>query len=485
MVRKRGPVEGQKRQPISRVSPILDLPITLERDQPTSLHDQLTQVLRAAITDGKLETGSSLPPSRLLARTLGVTRHTVVEAFETLRSEGLIEARQGSGTVVASRAETNTSSPSRWAQAAHPNPSTITHDFSLERIAVPALPQDVWRRAWRETTKLLPSSQPGDPRGNPELCMQIAHYLRRTRAINATPEQIIITSGTSAALRLLWHSLPLENQTVICEEPGYALARSLTLERHAKTHFAQVDLQGIQPDTLPAALLAHVTPSHQYPSGGVLGLERRHGLLAWAARHDSLIIENDYGGEFRYGIAPQPTMFQLDSGGRVAYVGTFSLLLSPALRIGYVIAPQALLEPMTRTLERWGERVSAPLEESVSWLMASGELERHLRRCRREYTHRREVLLEMLHPLETDFSLHGTNAGLHIWLEPHEKRALKPIFETLLQSGLRVANINEYCARTPSVFGLLLNFGALEVAELRDGIQLLISNLSLNSDQSN
>ncbi len=470
MVRKRDPVEGEKRQPISRFSPILDLPIILERELPVSLHDQLTQVLREAIIDGKLVAGSTLPPSRLLAQTLGVTRHIVVEAFETLRSEGLIEARQGSGTVVANRPETSTTVPSRWAQATPTNQTKITHDFSLERINAPALPQEIWRRAWREAANVMPSSQQSNPRGNSELRVQIAQYLRRTRAINADPEQIIITSGTSAALRLLWHSLPLEGQTVICEEPGYELARSLTLERHAKTHFARVDVQGIQPDTLPAALLAHVTPSHQYPTGGVLSLERRHGLLAWAARHDSLIVENDYASEFRYGIAPQPTMFQLDTGGRVAYVGTFSLLLSPALRIGYVIAPRALLEPMTRTLERWGERVSAPLEHAVRWLMASGELERHLRRSRREYAHRRETMLELLQPLETEFIVHGASAGLHVWLEPRQQRSLQPATEHLAREGLRVPSIADYCARTPTVSGLLLNFGALEVAELKDGV---------------
>ncbi|MFB9968776.1 PLP-dependent aminotransferase family protein [Pseudoroseomonas cervicalis] len=270
-------------------------------------------------------------------------------------------------------------------------------DFRYGDLAAADFPQAAWRRAL--DTALRP---PGprlhydDPAGSPALRAALRDYLWRARGLRCAAAQILVVNGSQQGLDLCARLLLDPGEAVVMEEPGYVLAREAFQAVGARLCPVPVDAEGLVTGALPAARLAYTTPSHQFPLAGVLPAGRRRALLDWAARQDALVIEDDYDGEYRYGIAPIPPLQAMDAAGRVIYLGTLSKTLSPRLRLGYLVPPPGLA-PLFARAKRLADRHAPLLEqEALAALIQGGALERHVRRLRRRHAERRAALLAAL-----------------------------------------------------------------------------------------
>src|SRR5215469_17154536 len=401
--------------PRGKIAPDFGLPIALERAAPTPLHQQLCEQLRRAILDGRLASGTRLPSTRTFAQALGVSRTVTSSAYDELFAEGYVEGRHGSGTYVArdlpplprlSRLVPNT--PPRWLGKAPPlardesiPPQAIA--FQLGVPSISSLPPRLWRESWRSVTNHLPPTSYGPANGDPALREALAAYLGRSRGLACTPEDLIITAGATHALDLIVRATLSAGDAVGFEEPGYPAARQIVKAREGRLLPVPVDDDGMQVERLPhglaAPLLVYTTPSHQYPLGTRLAVSRRLALLTWAQANDSLIVEDDYDSEFRFDASPLPALASLDDAGRVVYIGTFSKVLTPALRIGYLVAPPLLRERIRQIKHLTDEQVSWPSQQMLADFISRGHLDRHIRRMRQQYAQKRLIITQMLAPI--------------------------------------------------------------------------------------
>ncbi|ULH13993.1 PLP-dependent aminotransferase family protein (plasmid) [Deinococcus sp. KNUC1210] len=392
----------------------LELPLELDRSDSRPLPEQLAAQWREAILQGRLAAGARLPSSRVLSKALGITRHVVLLAVDELVIEGYVISRPGSGVTVSADARPPAVSPPslgmphRWQRQpvppsfSDPLPRPGILEFRLGEPSVDRWPEEAWRRVWRETSGVRPPVGYLDPQGEPELRETVAAYLRRTRGLNCQGDQVLITSSSLAALSLLIRATVAPGDLVGLEEPGYLHARHILLQRGADLQACPVDDDGLRIDTLPVAEAApgmlYCTPSHQYPLGGRMALPRRAALLDWAEAHNVLVVEDDYDSEFRFDTAPLPALASLDRFGRVAYLGTFSKSLTPALRVGYLVGPTDLIARLLRFRQLTGDQVSWPVQHALAAFIQGGHLERHIGSMRREYARKRAALLEVFRP---------------------------------------------------------------------------------------
>lgn len=407
MVPGKGPVEHNSRGPLLR-SAAPEIPLALRRGGGATLLAQLEDGLRAAVREGRLAAGSRLPSSRILAEDLGVSRRLVVDAYAQLLAEGYLVARRGSGTYVARDAL----EPPRPVSA--PAPRRPRLDFFPGNPDLAAFPRREWLRAMRETLREMPDSALGypDPRGARELREALAAHLRRVRGVVADPAQVVVCAGAAQALALL--AQVLDGAPMAVEDPGLPPYLAILRANGARLLALPVDEQGARVQELPAegvgAIL--VTPAHQSPTGVVLAPARRAALLAAAGRMGALVIEDDYDSEHRYDRAAPAAMQGMDPE-RVAYVGTASKSLAPALRLGWLVLPARLLGPVLerRALADLG---SPTLEQlALARMLRSGAYDRHLRLVRRRYRERRRALAGALARHLPGARLTGADAGLH------------------------------------------------------------------------
>ncbi len=514
-----GPVRVPRQAPARRAqarpsSPRLavELAVAADRHGPLPLTGQIAQQLREALTDGRLAAGERLPSTRTLAATLGVSRTVVTTAYTQLFAEGWLEGRHGSGTYVAPGAagplgggpgpaprpagpgpgQRGPAAPSRLA------PSRLAPSrLAPSRLAPPGLGPPglgppaggtvavtlwpgipwqagidgpAWRRAWRHAGAEPVAAQP-DPRGHGDLREALTSYLRRSRGVPAVADQILITRGVSAGLGLVASALLRPGDRVGVEEPGYQAARAVFASRGARLVPCRVDGDGLVVDELPDDLrLVYTTPAHQYPLGGRLPVPRRQALAAWARATGALILEDDYDGEFRYDVAPLPTLFGLEPDV-VIYLGTTSKTLTPALGAGWLVARPDLIPVLSAAAAELGERVSAPVQHAVTQLLASGELERHVRRMRHEYARRRAVMVATLGGLT------GDTAGMHMVLELPPGTAVA-VAEAARERGVEVATLDRYFAGPPALEGLVLGYGTADLAGVSRGCQVIAEILA-------
>lgn len=471
-----------------------------------SLYHQIYGRLRQAILSGELAPGVRLPSSRQLATEAGVSRNTVLLAYDQLLAEGYIHGRLGSGTYVAPELPDHTV-PRRDAQAAAPG--TPPREARLSRLgaralqAVGAVPpagpaprldfryglpsvQDFPFLVWR---KLLlrrlrrPTQQSvnyAHPQGEPALREALAGYLQRARAVDCTPERIIVVNGAQQALDLAARVLLDPGDRVLIEVPHYAVARAVFLAAGARLVPAPVDADGLVVDSLPAgarrARLAYVTPSHQFPTGAVLPLSRRLALLAWAQKNGTYLLEDDYDSEYRYAGRPIEAVQSLDRSGNVIYVGTLSKTLFPALRVGYVVLPPQLV-PAFAAAKFLADRHTPTLQQEVlADFIQAGLYERHLRRTRTRNQARRAALLAALRQHFGDaVDTEGSGAGLHLlaWLRDVPPARLPDLVRGALQEGVGVYPVSPCYLHPPRRTGLLLGYAALDEAEIRRGVERL------------
>lgn len=377
---------------------LLDLPLRLEfgaGNQSGHVH----AALRAAILDGRLAAGVRLPSSRALAVQLGVRRNAVVVAFELLLSDGLAEARVGDGTYVAARVPQGT-------KPTDPVPPSMPlagrKPFALGCTSADPILLRRLGRALRDRVVRADAADLGygDTRGAEPLRRAIATHLAASRGVACDPGQIIITSGTQQGLRLCAEVLLRPGDPVWMEDPGYPIARRTLESLGAQLVPVPVDQAGIDVAEgrrrAAGARMAHVTPSHQFPTGVTLSMARRLALLDWARDADAWIVEDDYDSEFRFAGAPLTALAGIDRAGRVIYLGTFSKTLFPGLRIGFAVLPTALVGRVV-TARAVSDRFPSPLiGGALAEVMESGEFNAHLRRMRTRYRAARRLVAETL-----------------------------------------------------------------------------------------
>jgi GntR family transcriptional regulator/MocR family aminotransferase len=502
-------------------SPVLPLLVTDltrargARGAAKPLHHQLYTALREAILGRRLAPGSRLPATRALAADLGLGRNTVLAAYDQLHAEGYLDGRIGSGSFVT--AELPVPSPRRrtgprpspGAPAPQPpsvprtgprlgprarrfvsQPVTLSPGGPLRafRVGVPALdlfPVDAWARtvarAWKDVPRALLAY--ADTFGYAPLREAIAAHVRASRAVRCDASQVILTNGAQQAMHLIAHALLEPGDTVWFEDPGYRGARTALFSAGIDLAPVPIDAEGLRVDEglrrAPGARAAYVTPSHQYPLGVTMSLSRRLELLAWARERQAWIIEDDYDSEYRYTGRPLASLQGLDTADRVIYVGTFSKVLCPALRIGYLIAPAAIVEALS-IARGVSDRHSPTIDQvALARFMDAGGLVRHIRQMRARYAERQQVLVTTA-ARELDGLLEVTPrpAGLHLvgWLpEGVDDRAAAARART---HGVETSPLANYYAneRSPRA-GLSLGYACVSAAAIRTGIRTLAAAL--------
>jgi GntR family transcriptional regulator / MocR family aminotransferase len=458
-----------------------ELLLALDRGRTEPLRSQLEGALREAIRSGRLRIGERLPSSRALARELGVSRGLVEDCYGQLRAEGYLSAQVGSATRVAAAASGPSAAgpPAAATRPATPAPAVASRLVADFRAGVPDLssfPREDWVRAVRESCRRAPTAalDYGDPRGSPTLREVLAAYLRRGRTAAADPERMVICTGFAQGLTLVLRALIRSGvHRVAFEDPGYGdTGTDAAAATSVETVPVPVDDDGIDVDALAAsgARAVVLTPAHQWPTGVVLSPERRHALVAWAARADATIIEDDYDAEFRYDREPVGALQGL-APDRVAALGTVSKSLAPAVRIGWIVCPPALADLIV-TEKRLDDRGSPVLDQlAIATLIESGHYDRHLRRMRTAYARRRTALVDSLARHAPDVELTGLAAGFHAVAHLPE-----PVDEQSVISAARARSVGLYGmsahrstgAGTPAQ--LVLGFGNLNERAIEAGI---------------
>lgn len=467
-----------------RPAPRLDLPLVLDRAAAAPLHAQLAEALRRAVLDGHLPAGARMPSTRQAATEVGLARATVLAAYEQLTGEGYLEARHGAGTFVSPHLGGVGHPPAGCARAASasaqddgvpPHP-TAPHPVDLRpgRPDTSRLVDPAWRAAWRSAASQLSSWEP-PPLGLPALREQVAAHLRAARGVPARAEDVVITAGADEGLALVAHALALRDAVV--EDPGYPSARRTLRRLGVALHPVPVDDHGLVVEALPStgdvgAVL--VTPSHQYPLGGVLPLPRRLELLAWARARGAVVVEDDYDSEFRYGAAPLPALAGLD-GDRVVHLGTLSKVLTPWLRTGYLLVPPALREAFAAVRHDLGAPVSAVQQQALATYLAGGSLRRHVARTRRDCAHRRAHLLAVLAG-QPHLRAAGTSAGLHSVVVLPDGADAADVLRRVQERGYLLADLANYAAdRRDLPPAVVLGYADASLADLSGAVAALAS----------
>ncbi|MCH6470461.1 MocR-like pyridoxine biosynthesis transcription factor PdxR [Sinomonas terrae] len=439
------------------------LPISLDRTAQTPLPSQIAGQVRDLILGGTLHRGDRLPSSRSLASDLGVSRSVADRAYEQLMAEGWTESRHGAGTFI-SAAKRNPPSEGRARRPTTPEAQLIRLDAGTP-WGFPRRDAG-WRRAWREVSAAEPPRSYDDPRGLAELRIMLAERLARTRGLTVDPDEIIVTAGTTDALRQL---LPeLRAGAVAIEDPGYRAA----VETVRSFGREVLDLPAAQPIVdLRGAAAAYVTPAHQHPLGHVMPAADRLTLLETARRELAIVIEDDYDSEFRYDVAPVPALGALDRD-RVAYIGTAAKSVVPTLRVGWLVPPPSLLDGVVRRRDVTHSGAAWPSQRALLTLLRDGWIDRTVRAGRRIYAERAARVVAALSP---HAELAAPIAGMYsAWLLP-EPEAVR-VRDAARAEGFELNLLSQY-TRTSEVSGLVIGFGGATDGELDRALSVLSAAL--------
>ncbi len=452
--------------------------------------------LRQAILSGAFPAGERLPSTRDLAEQLDISRTVVLLAYDQLLAEGFVVGRGGSGTYVsASLNRTGSKRPERSARlqlsrfgiaaadaaGAVDFPSRqsapLRYDFAYGRTDMAIFPFEAWRRILLRHAREAPVRELdyAPAVGSFVLRQAICTHLRRSRAVVCDPSEVIVVNGSQQALDLIVRVLVERGDRVAIEDPQYPGTREVLRAAGAHLRPVPVDRDGLDPAGLPDhASLVFVTPSHQFPTGAILPLARRLALLEWARRKNSVIVEDDFDGEFHYEGRPLESLQGLDTEGRIVYLGTFSRTVFPALRIGYLIVPKSLAPAFTAA--KWlSDLHSATLEQqALAEFITTGMYERHLRRLRRRNTARREALLQAIHTyLGERVEVTGDGSGAHVVLWPRKRISEDTVIARAAARGVGIYSTSQFFLARPSRTGLMLGYSRMNEKEIREGIRLL------------
>jgi GntR family transcriptional regulator/MocR family aminotransferase len=465
----------------------MELHITIEGRK--DLAGQLYRQLSDAIRSGRLADGQQLPPSRLLAEQLGVSRKTVSEAYSRLTLDKLLEGRIGAGSYVRAPHEPRTrreATPDlasadtlrKWDQKATPfrlSPeSRSRYDFAGGHSTPGQFPKEEWRRcvlhALRQDETMR--GRYSNTAGLPVLREAIARHISFSRGVRCGPADIVVTNGAQQALDLLARVLLEPGSVVAMEDPCYPVAHQLFASHGARIVSVPVDEEGIVVDRIPSdARLIYTTPAHQFPLGIPMSVTRRQALLQRAAQIGAIVVEDDYDSEFRYEGRPTDSLQSMDTQGLVAFVGTFSKVLMPELRLGYVVLPPALLNAVlnARHLQDWHSNTLS--QHALARFIEEGYLQKHIRRCHDIYSSRRERLLRLFaDELAAWFRVVPANAGYHL--------SALAVAEVDVDMLVRLAHRAEVGLHPLAAFyyeqlpraGLFMGYGAIDTMDIETAL---------------
>ena len=489
---------------MQRISASFLPPIALDPRSETPLYHQLTEWFRRAIIGGQLRPGQRVPSTRNLANELKISRIPVLSAYEQLFAEGYLETFTGAGTCVARSIPDDSLNPpgvktrstpprptgtklkrdiSRRAAAVHVVEQSWLSNLGAFRVGVPALdqfPNGAWSKLVNRHSRKPPIEMLayGDPMGHMPLRAAIAEYLGAFRAVRCEAEQILVTTGSQQGLQLAAHVLLDAGDRVWMEDPGYVGAHQALMGAGIQMIPVPVDQEGLDVTRGMrlgrAARAVYITPSHQFPLGVTMSATRRMQLLSWAVHSGAWIIEDDYDSEYRFGGRPIASLQGLDADGRVIYVGTFSKVMFPALRLGYVVVPKDLV-PAFSNARDGNDTFSSTLYQAVMTdFIREGHFARHIRRMRTLYMERRAALVEALGKHMGDrLEVIGAEAGMQL-------TALLPrgiddvaVARKAAQKGVSARPLSTCYLKPPERGGLILGYGGADVEEIREGVKKL------------
>ncbi|MBG0767287.1 MAG: GntR family transcriptional regulator / MocR family aminotransferase [Sphaerochaeta sp.] len=455
--------------------------LQLQSGAPQTLTEQLYQYLKESLIKGTFKTHEKLPSKRNLAQGLQCSINTVQAAYNQLADEGYLQTREKSGYYVADLGGILKLEPK---QSKEPDrgqsEESYRYNFSPQGVDHQRFPFSLWRRLSHqvitsEDTELLSIS---DPKGIPELRSSIARYLRSSRGVHCTDQQIIISSGTEFLMQLLIQLLS-ENTVYAIENPGYEKLNLLFKSNRVHYVSLPLDEHGIEVASLQAsgADVLSITPSHQFPTGRIMPVTRRLQLLQWAnEKSGRYILEDDYDSEFRYGGKPIPSLQGLDGQGKVIYLGAFSKSLSPALRISYMVLPEVLMERYESDLSFYFCPVPLIEQKILHTFIERGHFERHLNRMRNLYRQKRELLVTCISSLLPFAEITGDSAGLHLLLHIHNGMKEEELIRRANQAQVQVYGLSRYYSQLPEKKGtasILLGFATVEMDEIPKAVSLL------------
>ena len=464
----------------------------LQLDNQGPKHEQLARSLRQAIRSGQLQSGCKLPSTRMLSENLGLSRNTVLRAYEQLRIERLGVMREGSGTYVSDVPALHGSValprhvPAQSAYAARLRdlaPLTLAgagpglrYDLQYGAPLVNTKLVSAWSTALATAAATTNTGYP-HPQGLPDLRESISRFLATWRGVVADPRDIVVVSGTQQALSLLARIVVDVGATAAMEDPFYELASNCLRAHGAEVVGVRTDDEGLVVDELPsAARLVHVTPSHQFPSGKTMSLSRRKQLLKFAEDNASWIFEDDYDGELSYSARPIPALRSLDCGDRVIYVGSFSKMMFPSLRLAYVVCPAGLRTDLVRA--KMLEVLGCPAIEQAAMhlLFKRGAFDRHLGATVLELRRRRAALFAGLERHAAGLiQADDSQLGMHVigWLPGFDASRLDRLIASARQQGLGLHPIHPYYRVPPPRLGLLLGFAGLFPSQIEEATRIL------------
>jgi GntR family transcriptional regulator/MocR family aminotransferase len=470
-------------EPGSRQTAGVDL--YLDPDLKRGVAEALFEQIRAAVTSGRLAVGDRLPPTRELATQLGVSRQTVTTVYGRLVAEGYLEGRAGGGTFVCGTAVPQSAPPvvsvlrpvTPLRRSTPPQPPIAGgFDLRIGRTDPALFPLVEWRQCVTAALQQSPESY-GDPAGLIDLRRALAHWVGRSRGVETPPEHVVVTGGAQQAVDLVTRVLLRPGDHVAIEEPGYPAIRHAWLAAGLRVTAVPVDHEGLVVDRIPADVrMIYTTPSHQAPTGVTMSLSRRRALLDFAEAHDAAVIEDDYDSEHRHSDRPLEPLFRLDRSGRVLYVGTFAKNLAASLRLGFLVLPGSLVEAVIAWRELIDVQPPGLTQQALHRFITEGRLERHLRRTRRVYRERHDLVRTTVGEWVDD-GLVGpgpqNHAGLHVSALLPDGGTEAAVHAAARKEQVALSSYGECVTLPTTPAGLLVGFGLTPVERLPDALAAL------------
>ncbi|WP_371373256.1 PLP-dependent aminotransferase family protein [Sporomusa aerivorans] len=447
----------------------------------TPLYQQLYQQLRAKILNGDLSAQTKLPSSRRLSNELQISRNTVDTAYQQLLSEGYIVGKTRSGYYVETLHNIILPKPMEAEPPALPvNPqfNRIKYDFRYGKLSPRTFPFSHWQRLTNQCLRqdkeqLLSYSS---FMGEPELRQELIKYLRDYRDVKCSDDQIVITSGTMHCLLLACQLLRPMTTTIAMEDPGFAVAYSAFQQNGFQVQLIPLNHHGLNVKALQAspAKAVYVTPSHQFPTGRIMSITRRLRLIEWAYEQDAFIIEDDYSCHLRYDVKPAPSLQGL-APDKVIYLGSFSKILSPSLRVAYMVLPASLALRLQQEATSLVCPVPFIIQKPLASFLQEGLFESHLRKMLRHYKKKRDILLRALQESFGDkVTVSGMNAGLHVLLQLKGMASPNVLAAKAAQAGVYIHTDNLWVAsEAQQIASVLLGFGAIAAEDIEPAIRRL------------
>ncbi|ASA21500.1 PLP-dependent aminotransferase family protein [Paenibacillus donghaensis] len=459
--------------------------IELRFKDEISLSRQIFLTLKERIVTGQISQREALPSTRELAKGLGISRNTVCEAYDMLLTEGFIISRQGAPSRVAEGLHIHTYKKADMPAETRSDSPPILWDFKTGQPDLSLFPWSLWSQMIRDAAICLPVQELeyNGPKGYQPLCEEISQWLFRSRGMEVHPEDIFITSGAMQALHLLVDLLYKEGQVFAIEDPSHPGIRTVIADKGYPLHTMQVDEQGADISSLEgkAVSAVYVTPSHQFPLGGILPAGRRAALIRLAIEHDFYIIEDDYDSEFRYIGPPVSPIYSMDSS-HVIYVGTFSKTVFPALRLGFAVLPKPL-QARWKHYRNFMDVQNPVLEQAaLAEFLRKRKMDKHVQHMRQVYSDKRKILLSSIeNAFGNSVRPWGDASGLHVALQFPGMEFEKQFVRDSTEAGIRVYPLTQFCpAQDNHKDKLLIGYGHLSQTQIQEGVRALHQFLKKN-----